>query len=138
MVWWGGSRSITATQRVGAFIEDVWNAPDGATRLAAHLAPTYTEHAYGGGAEGLAAALTELREGFPDATFEIEDMMQDGDRVAVRLHMRATHLGLFRGQAPTRRRVSVKLMRWYRLEADKIAEHWAVFDTASLRRQISA
>jgi predicted ester cyclase len=122
---------------VRAFIEDVWNAPDGADRLGDHLCAEYRDHAYGlGGAQGLARAVGELRRAFPEARFEIEDLIAQGDKVAVRLTLRARHQGEFRGIAPTGAAVEAKAFRWFRLTEGRITDHWAVFDTAALLRQL--
>ena len=40
---------------------------------------------------------SEAREGFPDLTIAVEDVMAEGDRVAARVTMRGTHSGEFQG-----------------------------------------
>ena len=47
----------------------------------------------------------EAREGFPDLSVAVEDVMAEGDRVAARVTMRGTHRGEFQGIAPTGKRV---------------------------------
>ncbi len=42
---------------------------------------------------------SEAREGFPDLTISIEDVMAEGDRVTARVTMRGTHQGEFQGIA---------------------------------------
>jgi predicted ester cyclase len=37
----------------------------------------------------------EAREGFPDLSITVEDVMAEGDRVAARVTMRGTHRGAF-------------------------------------------
>ncbi len=43
---------------------------------------------------------SEAREGFPDLTIAVEDVMAEGDRVTARVTMRGTHRGEFQGIAP--------------------------------------
>jgi len=118
------------------FIENIWNSPDGAEQLTETLHPAYRDHAYGRGSAGLASALNELRAAFPDARFEIEDVIGQAETAAVRLRFRATHLGPFRGLQPTGRSVDVQVFRWFRVEDGRIADHWALFDTSTLLRQL--
>ena len=78
---------------------------------------------------------TEAREGFPDLTIAVEDVMAEGDRVTARVTMRGTHSGEFQGIAPTGKRVEVKAIDMFRIEGGKIVEHWGHADdpTAFLR-----
>src|SRR5215217_1098545 len=70
----------------------------------------------------------EAREGFPDLSITIEDVMAEGDRVAARIVMRGTHLGEFQGITPTGKRVEVKAMDMFRICGGKIVEHWGHAD----------
>ena len=121
-----------------AFVEKIWNSTDGLDRLDAWLTPSYRDHAYAEDREGLEKALSELRAAFPDAWFEIEDAVGEADRAAVRLRLRATHTGPFRGNAPTNREIDLKVFRWFRTVEGRIAEHWALLDTTSLMRQLQS
>ncbi|HZH03922.1 MAG TPA: ester cyclase [Myxococcaceae bacterium] len=123
---------------VRSFIDRVWNElrPDAA---AAFLAADYRDHAYlPGDRLGLENAIGELGRALPDARSSIEDLIASGDRVAVRIVLRGTHLGEFRNHPASGVAVEVKVTRWYRLADGKIAEHWALFDTASFLRQIGS
>ena len=78
---------------------------------------------------------SEAREGFPDLTIAVEDVVAEGDLVTARVTMRGTHSGEFQGIAPTGKRVEVKAIDMFRIEGGKIVEHWGHADdpTASLR-----
>ena len=71
---------------------------------------------------------SEAREGFPDLTIAVEDVMAEGDRVTARVTMRATHQGEFQGIAPTGKRVEVRAIDMFRIEDGKIVEHWGHAD----------
>ena len=71
---------------------------------------------------------TEVREGFPDLSITVEDVMAEGDRVAARVVMRATHRGEFQGIAPTGKWVEVKAIDMFRISNGKIVEHWGHTD----------
>ncbi len=79
---------------------------------------------------------SEAREGFPDLTISIEDVMAEGDRVTARVTMRGTHRGEFQGIAPTGKRVEVRAIDMLRISNGKIVEHWGHADdpTAFLRQ----
>jgi len=70
----------------------------------------------------------EAREGFPDLSITVEDVMADGDRVAARVTMRGTHRGAFQGIAPTGKRVEVRAIDMFRISGGKIVEHWGHAD----------
>jgi predicted ester cyclase len=70
----------------------------------------------------------EAREGFPDLSITVEEVMAEGDRVAARVTMRGTHRGEFQGIAPTGKRVEVKAIDMFRISGGKIVEHWGHAD----------
>ena len=71
---------------------------------------------------------SEAREGFPDLSITVEDVMAEGDRVAARVVMRGTHRGEFQGIAPTGKRVEVRAIGMFRIANGKIVEHWGHAD----------
>ncbi len=71
---------------------------------------------------------SEAREGFPDLSVTVEDVMAEGDRVAARVVMRGTHMGEFQGIAPTGKRVEVRAIDMFRISGGKIVEHWGHAD----------
>jgi predicted ester cyclase len=70
----------------------------------------------------------EAREGFPDLSITVEDVMAEGDRVAARVVMRGTHRGEFQGIAPTGKQVKVKAIDMFGISGGKIVEHWGHAD----------
>ncbi|MFC3803045.1 ester cyclase [Cohnella sp. GCM10012308] len=120
------------------FIERFWNEGDSAC-VAQYLTDDYLDHAYEpDNADGLLAMAERLRTAFPDQRSTVESVTAEADRVVVRLRMKGTHLGTFRGKAATGLPIDAKLYREYRVANGRIAEHWALFDTAALLRQIGA
>lgn len=83
------------------------------------------------------AALTASRQALSDQYFVIEDMIGEGDRVATRWTMRATHSGEYLGAPATGRQVTITGTSIYRLAGDKVAEAWVNSDDIGLMRQIS-
>ena len=76
--------------------------------------------------------------GFPDLRLEIEDLLAEGDRVAVRWTFRGTHRGEFLGIAPTGKPVSMSAVEVNRVAEGKVAEHWVVLDQLGLMQQLAA
>lgn len=76
----------------------------------------------GRGPEGMKRAFASLHEEFPDVRVEIEDMVAEGDLVAVRLTFSGTH-------APTGEWATWPEMLFARFSGGKSAVSWEVTDT---------
>ena len=123
---------------VRQFIQRFWNEGDLGC-IEQFLTEDYVDHAYvPGNAEGLKWTAGSLHAAFPDQSSVEESILAQGDRVVVRLKLEGTHRGNFRGTEATRNRINAKVYREYRLANGRIAEHWALLDTAALLRQIGA
>jgi hypothetical protein len=66
-----------------------------------------------------------------------EDVLADGDRMAVRFTSRGTNLGEFLGSPPTGNRVEISEVAIFRLSDGEIVEQWVYPDMRSLQRQLS-
>ena len=86
------------------------------------------------GPEGYAQTARRLRAGFSDLRLDVQDVIADGDRVAVRLMFEGTHDGPFLGMAATGRRVSAQHIHIFRVQDGLVAEHWACRDDAGAAR----
>jgi steroid delta-isomerase-like uncharacterized protein len=75
---------------------------------------------------------------FPDLRWTVEDMVAEGDTVAVRYTMTGTHQGTFTGVAATGTAVRAESMTFYRLADGKIVEEHAQLDMLSLLQQMGA
>jgi steroid delta-isomerase-like uncharacterized protein len=103
------------------------------------VAEDFFDHAAGArlGPEGVKAHIRGLHAAFPDLHVTIEDMVAEGDRVAVRATWRGTHRGAFRGIPASGKAVEFGGMVFWRIADGKIAERWAYLDSAGLIAQIS-
>lgn len=90
------------------------------------------------GFEGFRRHVEAAYEGFPDAHVTIEDLIAEGDRVAVRFTFEGTHEGRFGGIESTGKRVSGTNMGFYRIEDGKIVERWLETDNLALLEQLDA
>jgi len=76
------------------------------SQVDALVAPEYVGAQGDRGPAGFKAVVVGLRAAFPDLHYTIDDLVADGDRVAVRWHWTGTHRGPFRGFPPTGKTVS--------------------------------
>ena len=88
------------------------------------------------GLQGLKERVQDLRRSFPDWTERIEEIIAEGDRVAVRFASTGTHLGEFRGTPATGKKVSIQEVAFYRIVNGRIAEQWGFPDLLKMGRQI--
>ena len=78
-----------------------------------------------------------IRSGVPDFRVDVEDMIGEGDRVAVRFVGRGAHSGSFAGETPTGNDIVVHGITMYRLRDGLIAEDWEAMDEGQLMQQIA-
>ena len=76
------------------------------------------------------------QEGFPYYWMECDELIAEGDMVAMRGWMRGTHLGTFMGIPPTGKEVKVPTYVTYRVIGGKIVDHWMMMDSAILMEQL--
>jgi steroid delta-isomerase-like uncharacterized protein len=138
-------RTALEAQHVAAvrsYFDDVWSA--GKLELLDRLlAPDYINHTPSTpdpvpGPAGLRPIVAAFRVGFPDLHFTIEDLVAEGDRVAVRVTMEGTQDGPLFGAPPTHRHVRVSQINIEHFRGDQIAEHWRVTDELGVMRQLGA
>jgi steroid delta-isomerase-like uncharacterized protein len=124
-----------------ALIREHYDATINAFRPAAidrQIAADFVDHGSpeSCGPEGVKAHIKALRIAFPDLSVTIEDMVAEGDLVAVRGTWRGTHQGEFRGVPAIGRKVEFGGMVFWRVAGGQIRERWGLIDTPSLMRQL--
>jgi steroid delta-isomerase-like uncharacterized protein len=77
-----------------------------------------------------------FRGAFPDIVVVVEDMVAEGDKVAVRCSVRGKHTGDSLGFAATQTPVGFTGMVIVRVEDGKIVEAWNNFDFMSMNKQL--
>jgi predicted ester cyclase len=78
-----------------------------------------------------------FRRSFPDLRMELVELIGEGDRVVGRFTCSATHLGEWRGHAPTGRRFEdVDEVYFFTFTGDRIAAVWGIEDTVDRYRQL--
>jgi predicted ester cyclase len=89
-----------------------------------------------GGPEGFKQNVTHLRAAFSEIRFEQRDLIAEGDRVVVRGHFSARHVGPWGGMPSTGRRLSIEQVHIWRIDDELLIEHWAVRDQLEALRQL--
>jgi steroid delta-isomerase-like uncharacterized protein len=80
--------------------------------------------------------LVEWYSSFPDAHYEIKQMISSGDTVAIRLRLSGTHRGEFMGKPGSGRRFEYHLCRFDQLRNAKVVHTWAYYDASYFLRQL--
>ena len=91
------------------------------------FAPDFIDHSSEEQAPGRAGVrdyFLAVRQGFPDIQIVIEDMIAEGERIAVRTTWRGTHLGMYEGVSPSGKKVSRTLLQIFRVTDGLLDEEW--------------
>jgi steroid delta-isomerase-like uncharacterized protein len=86
--------------------------------------------------QALMRHIAEVEAAFPEYELVPEQLVAEGDLVAMRGTFRGRHAGSFAGIPATGRVVSASLMIFYRIAEGRIAEHWLQLDGAALVAQL--
>lgn len=90
------------------------------------------------GVDALKQVWVVLLRAFPDIHVAIEDEIAAGDKVVYRNTVTGTHLGEYRGIAPTGNPISYDEIFIVRFAGGRIAELWGVVDVFAQLQQIGA
>lgn len=74
------------------------------------------------GRDAVVATAKKIETAFPDFSITLEEIVADGDTVAVRMIQRGTHEGVFMGIEPTGKSFEIEAMAFARVEDGKIVE----------------
>ncbi|HJR08733.1 MAG TPA: ester cyclase [Pyrinomonadaceae bacterium] len=90
------------------------------------------------GPQGFKPFFQRFRDAFPNIEVIVEDTVAEGDRVAARCTVRATHAGEGLGFAATQKPVDFTGIAIVRVRDGKIVEAWNNFDFMAMFQQIGA
>jgi predicted ester cyclase len=96
-----------------------------------HAAAPFAQSAPGrvNGPHAMRASAEWLLAQFPDLHMTIEEVISDGDIVAVRIFSEGTNRGALDDVVPpTGKRFIARQSHWFRVTGSKLVEHWATRD----------
>jgi C-1 hydroxylase len=116
---------------------DAWNDGD-LDALMSYWSPRMVHHGRDGALEAhsVAGEMSGFLAAFPDIHIDLEGLVAEGEMVATRLRLNATHQGEYLGRPPTGKRISCALMGQLRIVDGKVVEHWGVADALHMLRQL--
>jgi steroid delta-isomerase-like uncharacterized protein len=91
---------------------------------------------WGTGLEGIRNLVQELKEGIPDYCERIDELIDAGDRIIVRLTITGTHTGPLSGVPATGKSFEFRDVTVGRIENGKIVEQWGLSDYLTLYIQL--
>ena len=123
---------------VKRFITEIFEQgrPDAVDEL---CADDFIGHTWGNAdKDGLKAAMDRVSKGLADAHFQIDDMIAEGDRVAVRVTASARQVGEFMGMPATGKSYEIGEIHIFKLRDGKVTEHWHEYNPGALMKQLGA
>lgn len=88
------------------------------------------------GFEGIKATMLWLARVFSDQRWEVHEIVEQDDLVALRATHHGRHTGDLMGVAPTGREVAYDHFHLMRFRGGKAVEHWGTHDQMQLMRQL--
>jgi steroid delta-isomerase-like uncharacterized protein len=102
------------------------------------VAPEYVGPQDTRGPAGFRGIVAGLRTGFPDIHYTLDDVLAEGDRVAVRWHWTGTNKGPFRAFPPTGKSFTNPGVGIFQLKGGKIVAATLETDRLGFLQQIGA
>jgi predicted ester cyclase len=90
------------------------------------------------GPEGFKTLHRAFLAAYPDLKIEVEDTVSEGDKIAARCKVTATHLGDGLGVSPTNQPVEFTGLTIVKIRDGKIVEAWNEFDFMKMYGQLGA
>jgi steroid delta-isomerase-like uncharacterized protein len=88
------------------------------------------------GPDGVRKIAEMMLSAFPDAQVDLEEVVAEGDLIAVRIRCTGTHEGEYMGIDPTGEDVQFQLMAFQRIEDGKVVEERQMVDHLGLLAQL--
>ena len=130
---------MTNEQVVRQACQVVWTDGD-MSRVAEFYAENFTADYprtdWGNGVEGVVALAESIRGAFPDYREHIDELIDAGDNIVVRLTIRGTHTGLMGDIPATGREVTFNDVTICRVQDGKIVEQRGLSDHYALFQQL--
>lgn len=121
------------------WIEEIWGKGNLAVVdeiLASNFVFHYAPPGVAPDREGYKQTLTMYRTSSPDMHYTVDDMVAEGDKVAIRWAGKGTHRGDLMEIAPTGKKVTITGISIIRIAGGKIVEEWTEQDMLGVLQQL--
>jgi steroid delta-isomerase-like uncharacterized protein len=125
---------------VRRFIDEVFLQGD-AEAVDELLADDFVPHDWGRtgtGKRAMTDAIKRASAGLSDARMTIEDVIAEGDKVAVRLTSHAIQTGPFMGLPPSGKPYTIEEIHVFKIRDGRVTEHWHQGDFMGMMTQLGA
>ena len=131
-------------ETVVRFLDEVWSRGN-IEAVGAYLAPRYTIHHDPGDpwhgrtldVEGFKDRVRQSRAPFPDQRFTIQELIAEGDRVAVTWSWAGTHRQDIPGSPASGKHITMSGITVYSFDGSRICGHWQVTDRLGVYQQLN-
>jgi steroid delta-isomerase-like uncharacterized protein len=131
-------------QLISRFVEELWNERrlDVADAIFAKDCVTHQlrsglpADAVPRGPEAIKEHVASWLASFPDLRFSIEQILSEGDRVAMQLLVEGTHQGPWLGIPASGKKLQIRMFTVHRVVQDKIVEDWVLVDSLGVFQQL--
>ena len=84
------------------------------------------------GVDAFKQSYSDVFQGYPDCTAEVEEWFIEGAAVICQVRWRATNSGVFRGTEPTGKKVDLRIAYFFILKDGKVDKITEYYDVATL------
>ena len=125
---------------VQRWFDEVWNKrrDESIDELMASQSVGHVEGGTVDGPDGFRKMRAMFLSAIPDVRIDLEDIVADGDRAAVRWRARGTHSGEGFGIPPTDRPVDFTGSSWFHVRDGKFIEGWDTWNLHGLLGELQA
>jgi steroid delta-isomerase-like uncharacterized protein len=88
--------------------------------------------------EGMEKFYSEVFHAFPDANFNVDRVIAEGNEAACMFLLTGTQKNEFMGVPPSDKQIRIDGMIFFRFGASKIVERWEIIDMVSAMKQLGA
>jgi len=131
-----GSNALLAR----TWFRNVW-LPGGESTVHELMHPEAVGHLEGADVHGPAEFLparAALLDAFPDISVRVDDLIEQGDQVAVRWSVTATHGGDGLGIPASQQKVSFRGITWMRFAHGRVVEGWDAWNQGQLLTSLAS
>ena len=129
---------------VSRFVEELWNERQLDVADAIFAKDCVTHQLRSGvpveavprGPQAIKEHVTGWIASFPDLHFSIEQMLSEGDRVAMQMLMEGTHQGTWMGIPASGKKMQIRMFTVHRVVQGKIVEDWVQVESLGLFQQL--